>query len=413
MSGINKRALERDYNYSTFCQWTDDDFYEWSISLFGEHTAKVLKKQEVNAEVFCDYTEDELKALGILSGSIKKIIKFIPSIKKAMEEHMVMSDPRYTTPVKENQLVLRALAANTGRSTIPFTASPISIISELQHVGFPIFSSDCHLFTGIDYDDREGQDLFNRGDNMLDTIQDLDNNLPYQSANGRNYASHRHCLQEMYSNDVTLFNDGNIMRQQNPLIFQTLDDVTGTPFVSFSSGFRHAFKYAAGMKNYGEKLPRIGDYNGLVPVDAVLGKLLVAMLDVNYTEYNTPYNVVQAHADHLINVHNHFMNNIVSEDEVSLPGYLPGECIIMEMLVTLPDLTNEEMPAVYAPRYGLTNRTYTNFRNKMILHANNPEERRKSVRYYLDGMSVHLTNVSCHFGGQLQDMVAPYTLSHS
>ncbi|GAM29473.1 hypothetical protein SAMD00019534_126490 [Acytostelium subglobosum LB1] len=121
MSGINKRALERDYNYSTFCQWTDDDFYEWSISLFGEHTTKMLKKQEVNAEVLCDYTEDELKALGILSGSIKKIIKFIPSIKKAIEDYTVMSDPSIYTPIKRAEVVFRSFLA-PGKTTIPFSS---------------------------------------------------------------------------------------------------------------------------------------------------------------------------------------------------------------------------------------------------------------------------------------------------
>ncbi|GAM29259.1 hypothetical protein SAMD00019534_124350 [Acytostelium subglobosum LB1] len=98
------RTMEQAYDYGTFSEWEDDDFYEWTTALFDEDTTTVLKQQKVDAEVFCILSDDDLKELHVALGTRRKIGQVQTMIKKAMGDHQVMSNPDIYTPVKRAEV---------------------------------------------------------------------------------------------------------------------------------------------------------------------------------------------------------------------------------------------------------------------------------------------------------------------
>ncbi|GAM29498.1 hypothetical protein SAMD00019534_126740, partial [Acytostelium subglobosum LB1] len=133
MLGAAKRKLEEiddiDYDYRTFTKWQDRDFYKWAYTQFDKETIDALRKHRVTADVFCEYTEGDLKELSIMSGQIKKIIRLISIIKNAINEHTLMSNPNIHTPIKQHESIYRSY--KPGKPTLPF--SSLSVVPRAPH----------------------------------------------------------------------------------------------------------------------------------------------------------------------------------------------------------------------------------------------------------------------------------------
>jgi hypothetical protein len=138
------------------------------------------------------------------------------------------------------------------------------------------------------------------------------------------------------------------------------------PQVSTSEEFVHAGRYAFGKKflcKGVEKLKPEYDKTGK-PKHPYLGKIYVVLMDISDKKRLSPYFVAFAHANKLIKVSSHFSNNILSECEVSFPGFIPGKCIVYEKAVRLPSFAGE-YKVYYKKKYGITKRSFEIIKGKL------------------------------------------------
>jgi len=138
------------------------------------------------------------------------------------------------------------------------------------------------------------------------------------------------------------------------------------PQVSTSESFRHSIKYALGLKFLGigrDPLDPAYDDQGK-PRHPYLGKLFVFLIDEKKVDKLDPYFVVHAHANNEITIYSHFRNDVLSEREVSFPGFIPGEFVVFSIPVRVPSFKGEYEPW-YEQKYGITKRIF-NARKRIL-----------------------------------------------
>ena len=185
----------------------------------------------------------------------------------------------------------------------------------------------------------------------------------------------RHVFQELYSNNYDAFHK----RLAKPDVQHIFDQFASqkNPQVSTSEYCLHGARYAAGVKYLGagvEQLDPEYDGNGK-PRHPYLGKLYVILVDETRLGELVPFFVVWAHANNLIKVSDHFRKNVLVEREVSFPGFIPGECVVLSVPVRVPSFTGDYKPW-YQAKYGLSKRSYNCVKKEITIGKYFKEEKR-------------------------------------
>lgn len=174
----------------------------------------------------------------------------------------------------------------------------------------------------------------------------------------------RHTFQQCYSNSYHGFHN-RLGTRTGGEAFQGFVSKKN-PQVSTSEAFLHAGKYAGGLKPLGKGVALLTpeyDERGK-PKHPYLGKLFVILVPVAQLDELDPYFVVQGHAAGDITVSTFSANNILTEREVSFPGFVPGESVVLSASIRVPSFEGDYKPW-YQEKYGISKRAY-NARKKII-----------------------------------------------
>ena len=165
----------------------------------------------------------------------------------------------------------------------------------------------------------------------------------------------RHPFQQKYTNNYDGFHKSLNEKKE---IFGNFKS-SKNPQVSSSESFRHAGKYAFGLKFLGmaaEKLDPEYNSNGK-PKHPYLGKIYIILVDTSEVQDLDPYFVVHGHANNFIKISTHFSNDILSEREVSFPGFIPGKYVVFQTAVRVPSFLGE-YKQYYLEKYGISERSF-------------------------------------------------------
>jgi len=140
------------------------------------------------------------------------------------------------------------------------------------------------------------------------------------------------------------------------------------PQVSTSEDFLHSAKYAAGLKFLGKDVSFLRpDYDATGrPKHPYLGKVFFVLIPKKRIATLAPYFVAWGLANKHINVSTHFSNNILSEREVSFPGYIPGRFVAFSMNVRVPNFTHA-WQQWHKDKYGMSKRSFSTRKTKVTL----------------------------------------------
>jgi len=177
----------------------------------------------------------------------------------------------------------------------------------------------------------------------------------------------RNTFQQIYSNQYDKFHHCLGTNAEGGIFAQF--ESSKNPQVSTAENFFHATKYAGGLKYLG------GDVHSLDPeYDAegkpkhpYLGKVTVILADEDEIDDHLPYFVVHGHANDAITISSHYSKNILEEREVSFPGFVPADAVVVSLPVRVPSFKGEYKP-YYQQKYGLSKRMYT-IRKKILIEG--------------------------------------------
>ncbi|WP_010303997.1 hypothetical protein [Candidatus Odyssella thessalonicensis] len=231
-----------------------------------------------------------------------------------------------------------------------------------NHVNQGMFASAAYELSGLDYNVHDDPDLIEHAQAVAEDINVLNFKAPY-TVNGWQFPSKRFALQQLYSNNCL----GFYKQLTDPApayapIFDTFG-FTKNPILSFSDRIKHPGKYGYGIKNFGLDTPLSAEYdiNGK-PKHPVLGKLYGVILDEAAVEELQPLNVAKAHHSNYLTLNTHYRNDILSEREIAIAGYIPGEYVVFEMPLQVPSFHHATCPSYYVQKYGLSQVRYRNYR---------------------------------------------------
>lgn len=244
-----------------------------------------------------------------------------------------------------------------------------------EQIGHPMFCSAAYELANLDYDSDQFDDLMLEARIVANHVNELDNTGEI-TINGMEFSSYRFAFQQLYSNNCQgFFKQMHHPEGEYEPVFDDLP-FTKNPHLSFSYKLKHPLKYAGGVKNYGTDtalLPRY-DLTG-TPRHPILGKFFGVILDEAAIEELEPLNVAKAHRNRELKLLTHFRNDIFSEREITIAGYVPGENVVFEMPFEVPSFSGE-YKSYYKKKYGLTQTRYNNF-SKFFKKPEYTNEQRK------------------------------------
>jgi hypothetical protein len=166
----------------------------------------------------------------------------------------------------------------------------------------------------------------------------------------------RDVFQELYTNQFSKFNEQLKKHYSSCEFAQIFKDFSfkKNPQISTSEIPKHCLKYAFGKKHF-ESDTKILDPEYSVygkPKHPYLGKIYVILVALSDIPELNSYFVVHGHANKKINVYNHYNNDILSEREVSFPGFIPGKYVIFEKAVRVPSFAGSYKP-YYKKKHGI------------------------------------------------------------
>lgn len=231
-----------------------------------------------------------------------------------------------------------------------------------SHVNKGMFSSAAYELAGLNYNEHDDPNLLGWAQSIATDINDLDLTDPF-TVNGRQFTSQRFAFQQLYSNNCSgFYKQLTSPSTEYKPIFDGFD-FTKNPLLSFSDHVKHPGKYGFGIKNFGDNEPLSPAYDLYGrPKHPVLGKLYGVVLDEAAVEELKPLNVAKAHRSNYLSLNTHFRNDILSEREISIAGYVPEECVVFEMPLQVPSFHHARCPTYYKDKYGLSNARYNNYR---------------------------------------------------
>lgn len=254
-----------------------------------------------------------------------------------------------------------------------------------SQVNKPMFSSAAYELAKQNYGDNVNNTLSDYGYEVAAYVNELEDYGPC-IIGGSRYSSARYAFQEIYSNNCA----GFYKQLKSPggdykKIFNQFD-FNSNPLISFSDHVKHPAKYGFGLKNYGTDhiLPPKYNLQGR-PKHPILGKLYGIILDEAAVEELKPLNAWEAHHSGEIKLHSHFRNNVLSEREISISGFVPEDYVVFEMPLSVPSFTGK-YPAYYEKKYGLTKQRYNNLRKIFTNHSIIQEEKNKKTTQMMNNV---------------------------
>ena len=242
----------------------------------------------------------------------------------------------------------RCLAVSRGIhfSSTSFDKPQRSHMRRADESGWPIYASAAYDMAGVPLGSQTDLD---RVQAMAMRIREMIAGLPPEKRNE---------FQELYSNSYDAFHK-KLGKPDPKGIFAQFTSQKN-PQVSTSETFLHGARYAAGMKYLGAGIEKLDpEYDGRgKPRHPYLGKLYIMLVDEARTRELEPYFVVWAHANAYIKISEHYSKNVLVEREVSFPGLIPGECVVLSTPVRVPSFAGE-YKTWYADKYGISKRVFT------------------------------------------------------
>lgn len=240
-------------------------------------------------------------------------------------------------------------------------AARLKFLTE-SHINKDMYSSAAFELAKVGYNDHDDPALLDHAQAVAESINDLDFT---DSITVKNYefTNQRFAFQQLYSNNCNGFY--NQLKAPGPEYIPIFEDFefTKNPLLSFSDRVKHPGKYGFGIKNFGDSHVLSPEYDSQGrPKHPVLGKLFGVVLDEAAVEELKPLNVAKAHYSDYLSLNNHFRNDILSEREISIAGYVPGENVVFEMPLQVPSFHYDTCPNYYQTKYGLSNARYNNYR---------------------------------------------------
>lgn len=168
--------------------------------------------------------------------------------------------------------------------------------------------------------------------------------------------AHRHVFQQKYTNQYDQFH--RAIQNKNEPAFLNFPS-NHNPQASTSEEARHTCKYSFGIKflgNGARKLKPRYNVNGK-PKHPYLGKMYIIIAKTDDLPALDPYFVVHGHAQGYIKISTHFANDILTEREVSFPGFIPGKHVALSMAVRVPSFEGPYKD-FYQQKFGITERSY-------------------------------------------------------
>lgn len=261
-------------------------------------------------------------------------------------------------------------------------AERLAFIQDSQ-VSEPMYAPAAYAQAGKEYGSKDYRLLNFYGIQISEIVNALDNS-DVCVVNGQVFGCARYPFQQLYSNNAKMF----FRELAHPsgdysVVFDGMD-FTSNPLLSGSDKARHPAKYGFGLKNYGDHQPLLPLYNisGL-PQHSIVGKLYGIVLDAAAVEQLKPLNVAQAHDCEYFKIHDHYSNDILSEREISIAGYIPAECVVFEMPLQVPSFVGD-YPHYYERKYGLSKKRFNNFKRAFTSAATTPAERLQKSREVME-----------------------------
>ncbi|MBD3273043.1 hypothetical protein GF385_01705 [Candidatus Dependentiae bacterium] len=206
----------------------------------------------------------------------------------------------------------------------------------------------------------------------------------------------RNKFQELYTNYYDKFHSElEEPSEENKDIFLSFD-FKKNPQVSFSEDFLHPLKYSLGLKFLGKKVkklkPEYDEFGN--PKHPYLGKMYVAIIPINKVKKIYPYFVVSSYAKNKIFVSTHYTRNILSEREVSIPGFIKGKYIVYDKEIRVPSFAWEEYQDYYKEKYDISKRSFKTFQTKLKNGTfKDSNIIKKVMKYYSNKLSEHVTKI--------------------
>ncbi len=240
-----------------------------------------------------------------------------------------------------------------------------------QDVQMPIYCAAAHEKTRIPFGSKinaRQHVLFgNAAKDIQSQIDAMRKSLNFR-LNDTIFDNRRFAFQHLYSNDYDRFH--NILSDQCPQKYQALSHglrFSHNPFVSCTTSISHAARYAFGMKYYGDTAtPLKPDYKySGNPENPWLGILYGMILDEKVADEILPFNVPAHHHAGHISVNTHYTCNILTEEEVSVVGRIPGKAVVIKHPMTVPSFYNEYDASIHHEKYALSAQRYDNAKSKL------------------------------------------------
>lgn len=232
--------------------------------------------------------------------------------------------------------------------------------SELRHKdssGMPIYCS-AGINMSLNYSKQRSRIIKKRICNLSKEERDI-----FQEKFSNSYNGFHNSLKEPEKAKLRNLSISHIFRK-----FKN-DGIVYNPLIACSESIEHALKYAFGLKNYGKNSQPITpnyDKNGN-PDHPYIGKIYVILIPIDEIDRLDPYFVVYSHVCQDIKIRDDYRNNILSEREVALPGFVPGRYVIGCQNVRVPSFAWEKMPKFYNEKYNIENKQY---KNRQTRHEN-------------------------------------------
>lgn len=186
----------------------------------------------------------------------------------------------------------------------------------------------------------------------------------------RYYTNFREYVQQLYTNNYDKFHD--FLRDGKSTPFHEGQkklgiNITKNPFVSTSDRTDHAYKYAYGLKYLGKDVVKLmPEYDSTGrPKHPYLGKIISILIPFDALRELNPAFLLNLYAEGSIWVSTHFSNNILSEREITFPGYIPGQYVLLDLPVRVPSF-HKEWRGWHSDKYGLTQKKFKDFKDKIL-----------------------------------------------
>ena len=244
-----------------------------------------------------------------------------------------------------------------------------SYLRKTTMAGENIYSSAIYDVSGIGFEDRylSSQDLASQdlpNNDLVENAIEVRNKITSLSFEDRNR------FQTLYVNQYKKFHSQlEAPTSEFEEIFDGFES-SQNPQLSFSEELLHPYKYAFGQKSSMRSdvvlEPEYDDVGN--PKHPYLGEIYVVMIPIDEIEEIDPYFVVSSYARNEIFVSTYPRKNILSEREVTIPGFIDGRYVVYNKAVRVPSFAWGEYQPYYAEKYNVTNHSFKIQQTKLRNH---------------------------------------------